>query len=178
MKHNIILIGFMGSGKTCVGEYLAKQLAYGFQDTDQLIEEKTGDSINHIFSIHGEEYFRKLETDLLKEMVPVLEDTVLSTGGGLPIRDENSALLKELGFVVFLKTSKETTVARLQGDRSRPLLQGDELEERVERMLALRTPIYEKTAHDMVITDNKTVGEIAHLILKAYENTKIKIPKG
>jgi shikimate kinase len=170
MKHNIILIGFMGSGKTCVGEYLAKLLAYGFQDTDQLIEEKTGDSINQIFSIHGEEYFRKLETDLLKEMIPGLEDTVLSTGGGLPIRDENSVLLKELGFVVFLKTSKETTVARLQGDSSRPLLQGAELEERVERMLALRTPIYEKTAHDMVITDGKTVEEIAHLILKACKN--------
>ena len=174
MKHNIILIGFMGSGKTCVGEYLAKQLAYGFQDTDQLIEEKTRDSINNIFSIHGEEYFRDLETDLLKEMVPVLEDTVLSTGGGLPIREENSALLKELGFVVFLKTSKETTIARLQGDSSRPLLQGDELETKVERMLALRTPIYENTANDIVITDGRTVEEIARLIMEVYENTKNK----
>ncbi|MDF2512727.1 MAG: Shikimate kinase [Herbinix sp.] len=172
MKHNIILIGFMGSGKTCVGEYLAKQLSYGFQDSDQLIEEKTRDSINHIFSRYGEEYFRNLETDLLKEMVPVLEKTVLSTGGGLPIRDENAAILKELGFVVFLKTSKETTINRLQGDSSRPLLQGDELEEKVERMLALRTPIYENTAHDVIVTDGRTVEEITELIMEAYKNIK------
>lgn len=173
MKHNIILIGFMGSGKTCVGDYLAKQLGFRFQDTDHLIEKKTKESISHIFSDHGEEYFRDLETSLLLEMVPALENTVLSTGGGLPIREENSVILKELGFVVYLKASKETTISRLRGDSSRPLLQGDEMEAKVERMLALRTPIYEKTAHDIVITDDKTVEEISCIILKAYEEFKV-----
>lgn len=173
MKHNIILIGFMGSGKTCVGECLAKQLSYGFWDTDQLIEERAGKSISHIFSIHGEEYFRDLETNLIKELVPVLKDTVLSTGGGMPVRKENSALLKELGFVVFLKTSKETTITRLQGDSSRPLLQGDELEEKVERMLALRTPMYEDTAHAIIVTDGRTVEEITLSIMEAYEKNRV-----
>ncbi len=173
MKHNIILIGFMGSGKTCVGEYLAKKLTYGFWDTDQLIVERAGKSISHIFSFHGEEYFRDLETNLIKEMVPVLKDTVLSTGGGMPVREENSALLKELGFIVFLKTSKETTITRLQGDSSRPLLQGEELEEKVERMLALRTPIYEDTAHAIIVTDGRTVEDIALSIIEAYDKNRV-----
>ncbi len=172
MKHNIILVGFMGSGKTCVGEYLAKQLSYQFRDTDQLIGKKAGDTINNIFASYGEEYFRDLETGLLKELVPRLTHTVLSTGGGMPVRKENGALLRELGFVVFLKTSKETTLSRLREDASRPLLQGDGLEEKVENMLALRTPIYENTAHDIVITDGRTVEEIARFIMELYENTK------
>lgn len=168
MKHNIILIGYMGSGKTSVGEYLAGLLTYHFRDSDQLIEKKAGNTINQIFSRYGEEYFRNLETEQLKEMLPALENTILSTGGGMPLREENSRLLKELGYVVFLKTSKQTIINRLQGDSTRPLLAGDELEKKVERMLELRTPIYEKAAHKIIATDGKTVREIAELIMENY----------
>lgn len=168
LKHNIILIGFMGSGKTSVGVRLAERLTYQFRDTDQMIEKRAGDTINHIFSIHGEEYFRNLETELLKELVPQLDHTVLSTGGGLPVREQNSKLLKELGYVVFLKASKETTISRLLGDITRPLLQGEELEKKVERMLEIRTPIYEKTAHKIITTDGRSIPEVAQLIMENY----------
>ena len=168
LKHNIILIGFMGSGKTSVGGKLAEQLTYHFWDTDQMLERQAGDSINHIFAVHGEEYFRNLETELLKDLQSNLDKTVLSTGGGLPLREQNSKLLRELGYVVFLKASKQTTLQRLRDDTTRPLLKGYDLEQRVDRMLTARTPVYEKAAHKIVVTDNKPVNEIAELIMEAY----------
>lgn len=168
MKYNIILIGFMGSGKTSVGEYLAERLGFQFCDTDRLIEQKAGDTINHIFAVHGEEYFRSLETDLLKELKPVLEHTVLSTGGGLPLREVNSNLLKEMGYVVYLKASKQTTLERLAGDTTRPLLQGEDREQKVEKLLTGRIPIYEKAAHEVIVTDDRSVNDIGNLIMEAY----------
>lgn len=167
MKNNIILIGFMGSGKTSIGERLAERLTYHFRDTDQMLEKKAGDTINHIFAVHGEEYFRSMETELLKELGS-MEKIVLSTGGGLPLREQNSEILKKLGFVVFLKTSKQTTLKRLKGDTTRPLLQGDDVEQKVERLLQIRTPIYEKAAHKIIVTDDKPVSEIVQLIMEAY----------
>lgn len=168
MKHNIILIGFMGSGKTSVGERLAKQMSYHFLDTDKLLEEKAGDTISHIFSIHGEEYFRNMETDLLKELKGIMNRTVLSTGGGLPVREQNARILMELGYVVFLKTSKETTLERLKGDMTRPLLNGEDMEQKVERMLQIRTPIYGKTAHKIIETDGRSIDELVHSIMESY----------
>lgn len=168
MKHNIILIGFMGCGKTSVGERLAQKLSYHFRDTDRMIEQKERDTINHIFTLHGEEYFRGKETGLLQELLSELDHTVLSTGGGLPLRDQNARLLKEMGFVVYLKASKETTLKRLSGDKTRPLLQGDDMEKRIESMLEYRTPIYERAAHKIIVTDHKSIDEISTMIMEAY----------
>ncbi|HWT75904.1 MAG TPA: shikimate kinase [Mobilitalea sp.] len=168
LKHNIILIGFMGSGKTSAGMWLAERLTYQFKDSDQLIEKKAGDTINHIFAVYGEEYFRNMETDLIKDLIPTLNNSVISTGGGLPIREQNAKLLKELGYVVFLKATKQTTVDRLQGDATRPLLQGEDLEKKVERMLEIRTPIYEKAAHKTITTDGRSIQEVAELIMESY----------
>lgn len=167
-KHNIILIGFMGSGKTSVGERLAERISYYFQDTDHLIEQKAGDTISHIFNNHGEEYFRNMETDLLKELHQNMTNTVLSTGGGLPLREQNTKLLKDMGYVVYLKAGKETTLKRLMGDTSRPLLQGDELDKKVEHLLTIRTPIYEKSAHKIIATDDKSFDDIIHLVMESY----------
>lgn len=167
-KHNIILIGFMGSGKTTVGRRLAERLSYHFCDTDQMLEQKANDTINHIFSVHGEEYFRGMETDSLRELSKDLDHSVLSTGGGLPLRKQNSKLLREMGFVVFLKASKETTLKRLKGDMTRPLLKGDELEKKVEQLLAIRVPIYEDAAHKIIATDNRSIDEIVAYIMEAY----------
>lgn len=158
----------MGSGKTSVGVHLAERLSYQFRDTDQMIEKRVGDTINGIFRTHGEEYFRNLETSLLKELVTELHQTVLSTGGGMPLREQNIKLLKELGYVVFLKASKETTLTRLRGDTTRPLLQGDNLEQKIDRMLTIRTPIYEKAAHKIVVTDGKSIKEIAEMVMENY----------
>lgn len=168
LKKNIILIGFMGSGKTTVGQQLAERLSYHFYDSDHLIEKRAGDTINHIFATHGEEYFREMETALLKELSSTMDHCVLSTGGGLPVREKNATLIKEMGYVIYLKASKATTIQRLMGDTSRPLLQGDVLEQKVDKLLTARTPIYEKAAHKIVATDNKSVDEIVHMIMEAY----------
>ncbi len=168
IKHNIILIGFMGSGKTRVGERLAQKLSYQFRDTDRLLEQKLQDTISHIFATQGEEFFREKETALLKELQPGLKHVVLSTGGGLPLREQNTKLLKEMGFVVYLKASKETTLKRLKGDKTRPLLQGEDPEKRIETLLKDRTPIYEKAAHKTIVTDHKSLDELAIAIMEAY----------
>lgn len=166
LKRNIILIGLMGAGKTTVGKRLAECLSYHFQDTDLLLEQRTKDTISHIFTEHGEEYFRDMETNLLKELLPSLEHTVLSTGGGLPLREQNASLLRQMGYIVFLKTGKHTAIERLKGDTTRPLLQGEELEQKVEGLLKFRTPIYERTAHAIIETDGKTVEEIVASIVE------------
>lgn len=158
--NNIILIGFMGSGKTSVGKQLARKLKYTFCDTDQLIEKENKKSVQNIFATNGEEYFRKLETTTIQELYGSMTRTVLSTGGGLPITAGNDQLLRRLGYVIYLKASKETLMKRLQGDTSRPLLVGEHVEERVENLLRVRTPIYEKVAHLTVTTDQKKIYEI------------------
>ncbi|MDF2543648.1 MAG: Shikimate kinase [Herbinix sp.] len=168
IKSNIILIGFMGSGKTSVGQVLAHRLSYRFMDTDQVLEKQAGDTINHIFQVHGEEYFRDLETRLLQEYRQKLQNTILSTGGGLILREQNSILLKEIGYVVYLKASKETTLKRLKGDTKRPLLAGEDLDKKVDRLLTARMPIYEKASQKIVITDNKAIDDIVYEIMEAY----------
>ncbi|MGB4661680.1 MAG: shikimate kinase [Mobilitalea sp.] len=168
LKHNIILIGFMGSGKTSVGERLAELLSYRFRDMDHIIEQNTHDTINHIFEAQGEEYFRNLETLLLKELLPTIDQTVLSTGGGLPLREQNARLIKEMGYVVYLRVSKESVMERLKGDTTRPLLKGDELERKVDHLLSTREPIYERAAHRIIATDDKSVEAIVHLIMESY----------
>lgn len=168
MKHNIILIGFMGSGKTSVGEALAKGLSYKFYDTDRMLEEKAGYTISRIFEKYGEEYFRNMETELLYDMQKNLDYTVLSTGGGMPLRQENSRLLRQLGYVIYLKASKEATLKRLKGDKTRPLLKGDNVADKVDKLLAQRAPLYEKTAHRTIATDGKSINQIAADIVREW----------
>jgi shikimate kinase len=165
MNQNIILIGFMGSGKTCVGEALAKRLLYRFQDTDQLIEQRAGCTINDIFEKYGEGYFRMMETNLLMEFQSSLERTVLSSGGGLPMREKNVQLLQSLGVIVYLKAAKNTLKNRLLTDNLRPLLKGEALDIRIEKMLSIREPIYESVSQLKVVTDKKNIDQVVNLII-------------
>jgi shikimate kinase len=171
--YNIILIGFMGSGKTSVGKLLAERLGYGFQDTDSLIEIQEQESIGHMFETKGEAYFRDLETMLLRKMQPELTHTILSTGGGLVLREQNRELLRGLGYVFYLKASDETIVDRLKEDKTRPLLQGEDLSAKVERLQKERMPIYLATAHKMIQTDDKTPAEIVDEILKELQKEQL-----
>lgn len=157
---NIILIGFMGSGKTSVGIRLAKRLDFDFCDTDQIIEKEYGKSISSIFAEKGEEYFRRLETKTIEEMRGKLHRCVLSVGGGLPMREGNGEKLKQLGHVVFLRSGKETILERLKGDTTRPLLAGEDPGGRVEELLKVRTPIYEEASHIAVDTDDRSFEDI------------------
>lgn len=180
MKENIVLVGFMGSGKTSVGEYLSTQLSYSLVDTDQIIEADCQTSISQIFSDKGEEFFRELETQTIEKLATSLEKHVVSTGGGLPMRACNADILKKIGFVVYLKISKESVLRRLQGDQTRPLLAGENVEEKVEKLLDYRDPIYEVSAHIVVCVDewkdgvyaDRSFEDIAEEIIRNYTYMK------
>ena len=144
---NIILIGYMGSGKTTIGKNLAKQKKYKFVDTDEMIVEQQRRSINEIFVIVGEQAFRDMETAFLRQLIAEKkEHMVISTGGGMPLRAENRQLLSHLGKVIYLKASPKTIYKRIKGDTTRPLLQCENPMKRIEEMIAEREPLYEQGA--------------------------------
>ena len=166
---NIILIGFMGAGKTTVGNVVAERLNQPLFDTDQLIEQQAGMSISKIFEVYGENEFRRLETEMLKENLSASKDWVLSVGGGLPLKEENRGLLKKMGIVVYLRVKPDTVLQRLRGDKSRPLLQGGDVKQKVESLLRQRGSIYEEGADIVIDVDGKAPEDIAQEILtKTY----------
>lgn len=157
--NNIVLIGFMGSGKTTLGQWMSQVVNLAFVDTDEYIEKKTQRRIKDIFAEEGENYFRDLETHVLRELSG-RKDTVISVGGGLPVREINRALMRELGMVVYLRASKETLIKRLSGDTTRPLLAGDNLEDKIDKLMAARKEIYLDAADIIIDTDDKSLEEI------------------
>lgn len=164
---NIVLMGFMGAGKTTVGKCLAKSMNCELIDTDAQIEKEQGRKISDIFTEDGEQAFRDMETELLKRFVNRTDNLVLSIGGGMPVREENRALLRDIGTVVYLKTSKEEIIRRVSGDSKRPLLQGGDLEEKVTSLMNAREHIYIETAHREVLTDGKHPEELVKEIMGA-----------
>lgn len=163
---NIVLIGYMGSGKTSVGKELAKRKGMNFIDLDEYIVNKEGRSINEIFDFESEEYFRNVESRAIKGLSRVY-NTVISTGGGAVLRKANRENLSKIGEVVYLKADVDTIVDRVSGDDSRPLLKADSVEElrkNVSAMLDKRNPYYEIFADQVVYTDRLTPFEIAEII--------------
>lgn len=171
---NIVLTGFMGSGKTTIGHELERLYGYSFLDTDAYIEQREGCSISDIFKLHGEEYFRKLETDVLNELIQTTTHTVISTGGGMPLRRKNARLLRELGRVVYLKTGEEEVWNRLKGCTDRPLLNCENPKERIHMLLEERGDRYESTAHKVVLTDGKQPEVLAEEIWQMTGKEKQK----
>ena len=114
--NNVILIGFMGSGKSSVGKALAKKLERKFIDMDDEIELGEEKSINDIFTEYGEDHFRELETNYLEKLL-TKKNKVISTGGGVILKEENIAILKRIGTVVFLHTTYEALLKNLEGDK-------------------------------------------------------------
>ena len=159
-SRNIILIGYMGSGKSTVGRKAAKAVEYTFLDTDVLIEKEEGMTISKLFEEKGESYFREKETETIRRLLAEPKGNIIATGGGLPMKEGNAELLKELGTVIYLKAETDTLVKRLSGDTSRPLLKNGELREKIETMLAIRGPVYEATADVVLQTDNMSFYEI------------------
>jgi len=155
-KNNIVLIGFMGCGKSTVGKKLAGALGYTFSDTDAMIEEAYGTTISQMFAEHGEEYFRNAETELLRKLSGEAKGLVLATGGGMPMREENAALLREIGKVIFLEASIETILLRLQNDTGRPLADGEDREARLRPLYEKRLPVYRAAADYILDTEGKS----------------------
>jgi len=165
MDANIVLTGPMGSGKTSVGRLLARQLEYDFVDLDALIVEQEGSSINEVFAGGGEQVFREMETASLATLAD-RRRIVLSTGGGVVLREENRILLRMIGRVVNLTASVATLAERLAQADDRPLLNGEESrEERLGRILQEREPFY-ADADIRIDTTGKTLEDVAAEILR------------
>lgn len=167
---NIILTGYMGSGKTTIGKNVAKRKNYIFVDTDEMIVKQQQRSINEIFAMEGEQTFREMETALLRQLIEEKkEHMVLSTGGGMPLREENRRLLSKLGIVIYLKASPATIYSRIKGDTTRPLLQCENPMKRIEEMLTVREPLYEEGAGVVVNVDDIQQSEAAEQCIRAAD---------
>lgn len=163
-KSNIFLIGPMGAGKTSVGRYLSKKLNKDFYDSDQEIEKKMGVSLTWIYDIEGEEGFRYREWQMIEEL-SMLNNIVLSTGGGCVETPEVQEILRQRGIVIYMEVTLETQLNRLKRDKRRPLLQGDNPQEVLIKLWEEREPIYEDIADFTVITDNRSVHDVCQDIL-------------
>lgn len=160
----LALIGLSGSGKSTVGALLAQRLQLPLYDTDQLIVERTGRTIAAIFAEDGEVAFRDLETDVLQRVCSGTA-CILSTGGGIILRETNRTILRAAATVVWLDAPTATLVARLQThDEERPLLQGDAAA-RLEALRAARTPIYAAVADLRIETQGQHPNAICDAIL-------------
>ena len=167
MKSNLILIGFMGSGKSTVGKILAEKLEMKFLDTDLEIEKEQGRSVQDIFSEKGEEYFRKLENEISKKL-STENNTIISTGGGIILNKENIEYLKKDGVVFFLDVAKKTLYKRLISSKGRPLLEGDELWSKINNVLGERLERYRSSADFIVKVGNVIPYETMEDIKKLY----------
>ncbi|WP_229106443.1 shikimate kinase [Paenibacillus sp. 1001270B_150601_E10] len=167
LRHHIVLIGFMGTGKSIVGQRLAERLHVPFIDLDQEVVRQEGRSIPELFAQEGEEYFRDTESKVLAAWLQSEQPGIISTGGGAVLRAINCDVMKQQGFVVALTAEVDTIIARVSGDADRPLLQGN-ASERVHQLMEARAGRYD-FAHCTIPTDQCEVEHIMHQILEAYE---------
>lgn len=165
---NLVLCGFMGSGKTTVGTLLAQKTGKTFVDMDQYIEQKQGVRISELFASKGEAAFRKLEREAAKELGQK-SGLIVATGGGTLMDPENTAELKQNGIILLLDASLGRIQERLQGDQSRPLLSGPEPREKMCRLYRERLERYH-AATDIEIPADAPAGEVAEQILQALKN--------
>jgi shikimate kinase len=158
----MVLIGFMGTGKTAVGQRLAEQLGLEFIDLDALIEKKMGISISNIFREYGESYFRRIEKQTVNEICR-RNDLVVATGGGVVLDRENIINLKKMGLLIHLVAQPEVVLDRIANDRQRPLMEVKDRQRRIEALMSKRTPFYE-CADVEIDTSELSIQEVADRI--------------
>ncbi|MGI5840121.1 MAG: shikimate kinase [bacterium] len=163
-SYNIVLIGFMGAGKTTNGEALARMLAMDFADTDAIVQAKLGLPVTEVFARHGEVCFRTSEKEAVRE-VSCRENTIIACGGGAVLDKENVRNLRRNGRLIWLKAATPTVFGRVDGDGSRPLLKGKMNAEDIDCLLRQREPYYQAAADITVTTDGKTVEEVCREII-------------
>jgi len=162
---NIVLIGFMGTGKTTIGKIIAKELRIPFIDTDDYIEEKLNMNIKDIFKLKGENFFRKIEAEVVSE-VSRKKRHVISTGGGVILNTQNVINLKEYGTIFLLNGEVKTIISNLQGSiKDRPLLENEDWRKRVSDLLNERRKKYIESADIIITIDNKSPKKIAEEII-------------
>lgn len=160
---NIVLTGFMGTGKSEVARELARLRGMKLIDIDREIESSRCESIPEIFSRYGEACFRQIETAAIVQYASE-QGVVISTGGGAVLREENIEALREHGIIFCLTANPETIMLRTVGNNDRPLLQGEDRQTKIAELLTERQPFYEK-AGIMINTEGKTPFEIANEII-------------
>jgi len=162
----------MGSGKTTIGQRVAKRLEMEFLDCDRNLERQTGASINLIFDVEGESGFRQRESKMLRVLTSG-QNVLLATGGGVVLDEKNRELLQQTGLVVYLQTSVSQQLHRLCLDRTRPLLQEKDRQQKLTRLAAARNPIYEELADLVFPTRNRgpeiTARHLTEAILSYWE---------
>lgn len=163
--YNIVLIGFMGCGKSTISGCLRRMFAMKTVEMDQIISEREGLSIPEIFEVHGEEYFRNLETNLLIELQSE-KNVVISCGGGVPMRERNVAEMKKNGRVILLTAKPETIYERVRDDHNRPLLEGHKTVAYIAELMEKRREKYEAAADLRIETDGKNETEICEELVK------------
>jgi shikimate kinase len=158
----------MGTGKSTIGEILAKKIGYGFIDTDEEIEHKENRTIKRIFETDGESYFRIIEAQLIKD-ISNLQNQVIACGGGLVLNHENVTKLKKNSIMVLLTTTPIEILNRVKKDQTRPLLNVDDKLNEINRILKKRTPIYEKIADIKVETTNLLPDKVVEIIFESIK---------
>ena len=161
---NLILIGFMGTGKSTVACQLSKQLNLPFFEMDEMIVQEQGMEISNIFKEKGENYFRDLETELLKNLLQK-ETGILSCGGGIILRDENIQAMKNHGTVILLTAKPETILKRVLHNQSRPVLNGKKNVNDITKLMKEREERYHIAADIIVSTDEKSLSQICEEII-------------
>ncbi|MFU8892955.1 MAG: shikimate kinase [Luteolibacter sp.] len=168
---NLVLIGFMGCGKSTVGRELHRRLNYPLIDTDHEIEARTGKTIREIFEgAGGELEFREMETELLRELAETSIDgtrRIISTGGGICGREENRTLLRRLGYVVWLHAPLDVILERTSKNQDRPLLDTEDPSGKVHTLMQQREPLYREVSHLDIDTTGLDFKEISVGILES-----------
>ncbi|HLH53381.1 MAG TPA: shikimate kinase [Verrucomicrobiae bacterium] len=163
---NLALIGFMGTGKSAVGRLVAQLLHFTYLDTDQVIESRAHKTIREIFEQEGEPVFRNWEQLIVGELTQRTE-TVISTGGGLPIHQPNMDSLKKHSLVVCLWATAETIYERVCAHDHRPLLQDTDPSSRIRELLAVREPFY-RQADVLINTERRSIREVAVQVIHQF----------
>jgi shikimate kinase len=166
--HNIVLVGFMGSGKSSIGREIAGRSKLRFLDTDSIIRQKYRRSIADIFASLGEPAFRDDEHRILEEL-QIARRVVLATGGGIVLQTRNHPLLRSLGVVVWLTASEEVIWERVSRNQSRPLLQTADPRETIRNLMSVRYPLYRSVADITVETSGLTHRAVADRLLAALD---------
>lgn len=171
--YNIVLIGFMGCGKSTISRTLNKMFAMDVIEMDQVIADREEMSISEIFNVHGEEYFRNLETELLRELQN-RKGVVISCGGGVPMRDENVVEMKKNGKVILLTATPATILERVKNNHDRPLLENNKNVDFISDLMEKRRNKYEAAADIVIQTDDKSAFEICEEIVQRAKSCNLK----
>ena len=163
--NNIYLIGFMGAGKTAVAHTLEEKTLRKRYDTDDMIVEREGKPVSLIFAQDGEDYFRRVEREVIASLTPI-ENAIVSCGGGVIKSEENRKELKRGGKVIFLSATPETVLDRVSRNNRRPLLEGHKNLSDIKKMMDERMMLYEKAYDIRIEVDDKSLEEISDEILK------------